>query len=287
MAGRPLRRARAALNNPSPFWSRNVGRAVEHHRLNREKLFSYNLAQTSDRDLSGLDLKKLDMGLAYLEGADLQKSDLSEANLASSNLLGADMRGANLSKAILVTADLSRADLRGADLRGANLRGAKLMGTVLKRALLQGADLRNADLRHAKFGQAHYNEKTQWPEGFNPENAGGVLETTTRSTPARATENWVKTGDSLVTDFVSIGDGIMNIEIRFVIFPFHRSGTEVPEYLINVQHQGQPRLSALRAVNAVVNAYLVGHRRYSSVSAAQSDVRKVMEAVRSALKENK
>ena len=54
---------------------------------------------------------------------------------------------------------LWRAILWRADLRGADLRGTRLIGADLSRANLEGA-------RH--------DEKTQWPEGFDPRPQGAV-----------------------------------------------------------------------------------------------------------------
>ena len=56
---------------------------------------------------------------------------------------------------------LEGADLEGGDLQGADLRGADLVG----------ADLSQADLKGAR-----YNKNTRFPEGFDPEAAGMVLE---------------------------------------------------------------------------------------------------------------
>ena len=72
------------------------------------------------------------------------------------------LRGARLGDAVLWSADLRGADLTGADLRGANLQGADLRSAVLS----------GADFTDARVHGATYDEKTLWPDGFDPEAAG-------------------------------------------------------------------------------------------------------------------
>jgi uncharacterized protein YjbI with pentapeptide repeats len=91
-----------------------------------------------------------DLSWAYLRGA-----NLASANLGSANLLGTSLNGANLSKA-----NLMGACLNGADLRGADLRGASLHWVLLEKANLSGV---------------RYDEKTRWPDGFNPKAAEAIF----------------------------------------------------------------------------------------------------------------
>ena len=49
------------------------------------------------------------------------------------------------------------------------------MGAILTGADLTGADLRRANLTWAALTGTHYDEHTQWPEGFDPVAAGAVL----------------------------------------------------------------------------------------------------------------
>lgn len=280
MAGRPLRRMRM---NPSAFWTRNIGYAVEDNRLSRDRLFNYRQAPPKDRDLSGLNMRKYDMAMAYLAGADLRKSDLSEANLTSSGLYGADLREANLFKAVLVDADIARADLRGADLRGANLRGAKLQGSKLKGALLQGADLRATDLRHTKFSTAVYDDKTRWPEGFNPANEGAVpAEKAGRPFP-RGGGQGTHVDSTMESDFNSVGRGSMKIEVRFLISPHYETGTGIMSYVLGAQYRGQPRLEALKVFNEVADSHRVGRNTYPSKAEATRAVIRILRDANAAL----
>ena len=86
-------------------------------------------------------------------------------------------------------------DRRGADLRFANLSGANLEGADLRNANLRGADLIAPDLfrlhrrwasffgtywpypRNANLTRAKYDDKTQWPAGFDPVAARAILVT--------------------------------------------------------------------------------------------------------------
>ena len=104
---------------------------------------------------------------------------------------GADLLGARLVRAPLAGADLRKADLRAADLRKANLRGARLDEANLDGALLQGTDLRGTNLDDrrgtpdyvlpvitpppgASVFDAKYDDRTQWPAGFDVVSAGAV-----------------------------------------------------------------------------------------------------------------
>jgi len=66
------------------------------------------------------------------------------------------------------------------DLSKVNLRALNLSEADLSDAILRMADLRATDLTHAKLAgadldQAIYDEKTRWPEGFDPEKHGAIL----------------------------------------------------------------------------------------------------------------
>jgi uncharacterized protein YjbI with pentapeptide repeats len=77
------------------------------------------------------------------------------------------LKGANLRGTDLRDADLRDADLRDANLSNANLRDADLRGTDLQFADLRGTDLRCTDLSQADLQLATYNDKTQFPSGFD------------------------------------------------------------------------------------------------------------------------
>ena len=138
-------------------------------------------ANLTEADLTrvetGANLYRADITRAYLRRANLIWADLTGADLSGANLTGADFRGADLTGADLSGADLTGADLSGADLTGADLSGADLIGADLREADLRGADLRGADLTHwlwknTDLKSARYDDKTQFPEDFDPVESG-------------------------------------------------------------------------------------------------------------------
>jgi len=107
-------------------------------------------------------------------GAVLQRfegSTLANASLVGAVLSGADLHGAAMSSADLHGADLRLADLGAADLRNADLRDANLRGADLCGADLRGARLNRADIQHALF-----DDRTRWPDGFDPGGSGAKRE---------------------------------------------------------------------------------------------------------------
>jgi len=81
------------------------------------------------------------------------------------------------------TADLTDADLRMANLEGAHLWRVRLHRANLAGANLSGADLRGADLTEAVLVEADLQEAvadatTWWPSGFQPLDAGVVVQRT-------------------------------------------------------------------------------------------------------------
>ena len=107
-------------------------------------------------NLCGLNLEHVNLNEAYLHGA-----GLIGTHLKGSSLIGADLSAADLTKANLENVDMTSADLRNAWFKNANLCGTILSGANIKKAVFQGAQ---------------YNSNTKWPEGFDPQDAGAVLE---------------------------------------------------------------------------------------------------------------
>jgi hypothetical protein len=115
--------------------------AVEELRaLNAHKDGSLRSVNLEEANLHGVRLGHVDM-----RGARMDFSDFSGAHLFFANLERADMSGVNFCDAALTWANLRHADLVAADLRGALLS--------------------EADLTHAKLDRAHFNERTQLPDG--------------------------------------------------------------------------------------------------------------------------
>ena len=82
---------------------------------------------------------------------------------ANLTLTGIKLRGANLWGANLQQAQLAFADLQETILPGAYFQWAELWGTKL-----EGANLLEANLEGTNLEGAYYDEKTQFPEGFDP-----------------------------------------------------------------------------------------------------------------------
>jgi hypothetical protein len=117
---------------------------------------------------------------ANLEGVDLDDMEVGSANLQNARLAGAVMRRSDLSltrfrRAHLQGADLQAACLAGPDLKGANLEGANLTATNLTHACLLVTLLRDARLDGADLACAYYDERTEWPTGFEPQVRGALL----------------------------------------------------------------------------------------------------------------
>ena len=71
-------------------------------------------------------------------------------------------------------ANLSNTDLRNYNLAEADLSGANLAGASLERANLIGASLHGANLDRANLNGALYDDNTQWPDNFAPNQVGAI-----------------------------------------------------------------------------------------------------------------
>lgn len=107
-------------------------------------------------EAAGVDFWRSDLSKSGMRGASLQKATFAEAHLDGTVLIGADLRNANLKKA---------------SLREAKLHGAKLTGAILDDAVLL---------------DALYDEKTTFPDGFDPAAAGMKLDLMTGPADRRA-----------------------------------------------------------------------------------------------------
>lgn len=131
------------------------------------------------KDLSGLKLRGVDLSGVKFDQMDLSATNLREANLSQAKFTGVSLEQSNLSRANLSGSYLYNTGLKGASMLYANLSGAELRAvdleyTNLIQAVLSGADLRYAKLRYAVLRGAEYDDKTKWPEGFDPEAAGAI-----------------------------------------------------------------------------------------------------------------
>ena len=166
----------AYLKNETNFDEAKINMLTR--QLNLEGL-NFSRAYLKDLDFSRSNLQKTDFSSGILIGAILQNADLREANLQDANLRRADLTEAYLhTNAKLYNADLMNANLTKASLVGTNLQEADLRGANLQMTNLDSADLRGAKLKNTNLGDseslrdAKYNKKTQFPDGFDPEEAG-------------------------------------------------------------------------------------------------------------------
>ena len=89
-----------------------------------------------------------------------------------------DLKGANFTGARIG----GRRNFVGSNLTGANLENANFSKASLQNARLNGANLKGADFTKIKYNSntdwtgAIYSVHTKWPEGFDPQAAGAVLE---------------------------------------------------------------------------------------------------------------
>jgi hypothetical protein len=131
-----------------------------------------------------VDLSETNLCGIEAKGLSLAQADLSGIALQNAMLPSADFRGANM-----VCARLDGAVLRGARLKGVVLRSAVLSNARLQRADLSGAQLQRADLRSAHYDKhtvwtgALYDERTQWPEGFDPGSHACLAEQSATKSP--------------------------------------------------------------------------------------------------------
>ena len=162
--------------------------------MGRMKLSEVYEAQKAGRDLSGVDLshlkiRQLDLTGLKAVGATLRgrrrPAELDPEPGTWDRFTDGYVR-TRWGQARMDRADLTGADLTWAPLNHGHLRGAVLRDALLVEADLRGCDLREADLRGADFSSAtlegadlrdaKWDDTTRWPQGFDPEAAGGRRE---------------------------------------------------------------------------------------------------------------
>ena len=125
-------------------------------------------------NLSGADLEEVNLSEARLQTANLSKTYLQKANLSEARLQTANLSEAWLWEADLTGADLTETDLTETDLTKADLRGTKLRESKnLEKAILENAVYRKNDIKNGGFPDLL---KTEFPDGFNPDQHGMIEE---------------------------------------------------------------------------------------------------------------
>jgi len=118
----------------------------------------------------------IDLSRANLQKNDFSNTDWQGANLEGAHLDDANLQGADLSEANLFGAALWRTDLQQAKLQNANLQWIRPFEANFSGADLRGANLQNVNLQHTQLRGAIYNQATQWPPDFEPDQAGAIFQ---------------------------------------------------------------------------------------------------------------
>ena len=103
--------------------------------------------------------------------------NLRFANLSNVNFSGLDLRrvnlvGSDLTKANLTATDLEGVDLSEIDLTATDLTRANLVGANLQNSIIEAPYLGTVSVMKTKLVKSLYDEKTMFPDGFKPEDAG-------------------------------------------------------------------------------------------------------------------
>ena len=110
---------------------------------------------------------------AVFRGGRFDRASLRGCELTGADFSRASLRRANLSDSALMSARFDFADMSGANLSNSDLSGASLVETNLWNADLRGANLRAAGaMSMANIRGAIFDQRTAWPEGFDPVLAG-------------------------------------------------------------------------------------------------------------------
>ena len=146
-------------------------------------------------DLSNAILSDLNLSVSSMKETKLAVADLRNSNLKGSDLNGAELRIATLENTCLDSVNLENVDavsvlFRNSDLSNAclkratlcysdfidaNLRNTDLTNANFEQCILYGADMRGINIETANFQGAVFDQKTRWPEGFNPYSKGAKL----------------------------------------------------------------------------------------------------------------
>ncbi len=143
-----------------------------------------SIVPLNDANLSRLILSRINAHAcnlrgAYLRGAiftnvDIEKSKMKGADLTNATLVLVGMRGVELEGANLIGATLNSVDLRDANLKGAVFRGMNPEAKSWEE--LDTLPKVEANLMLVNLKGATYDTNTVWPEGFDPQGKGAILE---------------------------------------------------------------------------------------------------------------
>lgn len=123
----------------------------------------------ANQNLSGLRLPHAELSGANLVKADLRFVQLSGAKVHAVNLEGARLTQTTLGGTEFIGAQLTGASIERAFAQGAVFTGSDLSGTSFSGTALYGADFSGSiGIDKAGMSGICWDEKTRWPEGFEP-----------------------------------------------------------------------------------------------------------------------
>lgn len=140
-------------------------------------------------DLISSNLRDLQLHRAIFDGLNVSGADFTGSHLRNASFnyslsnrvvmrgvalmnatfIGAELKEADLTNVVAIGADFSEADLSMSDLQGADIGSA-----CFEKTNLCGVNLAVKKIGEAVFFNATYDDKTIWPEGFNPESHGAI-----------------------------------------------------------------------------------------------------------------
>jgi uncharacterized protein YjbI with pentapeptide repeats len=146
----------------------------------------------SNKSLNGANFSDAILDYSYFRKTSLKKANFKGASIKWATFSGADLTETDFREtdgsASFDEANLSKANLEGVTLSGVhsnvNFRGANLKKTKISASFINcdfsGVDLRGANLRGSTHGNSRwkgalYDDDTAFPEGFDPKQAGMVL----------------------------------------------------------------------------------------------------------------
>lgn len=147
-----------------------VQRWNEARETNKISITEFPQAQLAGRALDHLVVRHLEFKECHFENASLVEADFDSGIYSKSNFAAANMHGVTARSAKFNECDFTGTNLSDANLSNADLRGAILSKTNLVQAKLDGnlcgANLTGAKLKNCEFGDASFDEATQFPKGF-------------------------------------------------------------------------------------------------------------------------
>lgn len=124
--------------------------------------------------MRGVILAKANLDYTSFKNCDISCSNTIKAAFYQSVADEVDFSNSEMMKASFVSSTLSRTKFINCQLTRASFKNSRLQDVDFSGADLSDADFSNAQLSRVTFSGAYFNEKTIWPERFNPTQAGAI-----------------------------------------------------------------------------------------------------------------